>query len=302
VTSVLQQSHADFELIVVDDGSTDGSANALDDIADARLTLHRQANAGVGAARTAGMKIAQNNWIALLDADDMWLPNHLAELVRLSRHFPTAGLLSTRMVELPDEQQAELDASADRKCKTIDYFSSAAQIPGLIHSSSAAVHRGVLEKLGGFSNDLTGEDGEYWVRIALEFPVAVSQRRTSIYYRGTNGIMEQIAAREPERRQYATLADVSPALRTLSQTPLDQLAGAQKQSINSYINAEIINTIRDSLYRCEIDAARELSRLSPAPTASLQILRALLTLPRPLVATMAIRYRALRARRRPLSF
>lgn len=296
VQSVLQQSHRDFELIVVDDGSTDGSAEVLADIADARLTVHRQANAGAGAARNTGMALARNTWIALLDADDMWLPNHLAELAQLAQRFPTAGLITTRIAELRDGRPVEVD-KADRQCAVIDYFNVAAHCPGLVHSSSAAVRSDVVSLLGGFSNDLTGEDKEYWVRIALHFPVAVSQRNTSVYYRGTNGIMEQLAARERDCPQYAMLADVTPALRTICEAPLE---AARQQSIDTYINAELLVMIRGSLYRGEVETARTLSWLSPAPTAVLRILRIVLALPRPLVAAMAASYRTMRARYRAL--
>jgi hypothetical protein len=113
--------------------------------------------------------------------------------------------------------------------------------------------------------------------------------------------MEQLAARDLDGRQYTTLADVTPALRTLCQVPLERLDAATRHSIEFYINAELLNVIRGSLYRCEIDAARSLCRLSPAPTAALRALRILLALPRPLIAAMAARYRTVRARQRTLN-
>src|SRR5687767_11003972 len=72
VVSVLSQSFTDFELIVVDDGSTDGSFEEIRDIADPRLRLIHQRNQGEGLARNTGMAAARGVWIAFLDADDMW--------------------------------------------------------------------------------------------------------------------------------------------------------------------------------------------------------------------------------------
>src|ERR1051325_11534551 len=95
VASALAQHFADFELIVVDDGSTDGSVETLAGMDDPRLRIVRQANAGPGPARNAGIAAARADWIAFLDADDLWLPDHLAELDRVRTRFPDAGLIGT---------------------------------------------------------------------------------------------------------------------------------------------------------------------------------------------------------------
>src|SRR5216684_3247446 len=88
VNSVLAQSFRDFELIVVDDGSSESSHEMLADITDPRMRLIRQDNAGGGAARNRGIEEARAHWIAFLDADDMWLPGHIDELAALIRSHP----------------------------------------------------------------------------------------------------------------------------------------------------------------------------------------------------------------------
>lgn len=83
ISSVLQQSMQSFEIVVVDDGSSDGGAKIVEDIGDSRLRLFRQENAGVSAARNRALSLAKGEYVAFLDADDLWCPRHLERLVSL---------------------------------------------------------------------------------------------------------------------------------------------------------------------------------------------------------------------------
>ena len=92
IQSALGQTYGDFELIVVDDGSTDGSVDIVSQFADTRLRLINQANAGVGAARNRGIKDAKYELITFLDADDEWMPDFLETVLELREEFPEASL------------------------------------------------------------------------------------------------------------------------------------------------------------------------------------------------------------------
>src|SRR5690348_923784 len=96
IESVLIQHFTDFELIVVDDGSTDYSIDIVSSYEDERIRIIRQCNRGPGAARNTGIKHAKGDFIAFLDADDEWLPNYLSESVRLleTAHPSTAAVVS----------------------------------------------------------------------------------------------------------------------------------------------------------------------------------------------------------------
>ncbi len=94
--SALGQSHPPHEIVVVDDGSTDGSEAMVRAIGDARIQLVRQANAGVSVARNRGIAAATGELIAFLDADDWWHPQHLQTIVGLARRQPHYGAFATR--------------------------------------------------------------------------------------------------------------------------------------------------------------------------------------------------------------
>ena len=100
--SIAAQTFTDFELIVIDDGSTDDGAAIVEKYLDRRFRLIRQANAGPGAARNVGIAQARGEFIAFLDADDEWLPNYLAEGLRLFEEFgPEVASVTSGYIEYP---------------------------------------------------------------------------------------------------------------------------------------------------------------------------------------------------------
>ena len=90
ISSVLRQEFADFEVLVIDDGSSDDIRSVVDGLSDGRLRYHRQANRGASAARNAGIDLARGDYVAFLDSDDVYLPHHLATMLGLLQGAPDA--------------------------------------------------------------------------------------------------------------------------------------------------------------------------------------------------------------------
>jgi len=100
LNSVLAQTFQDFEVIVVDDGSTDDGAEVVRGVDDPRIRLIQQENRGVSAARNRGIEAARAELIAFLDADDEWLAEHLETIIRLRRNALEVGIYATSTLSL----------------------------------------------------------------------------------------------------------------------------------------------------------------------------------------------------------
>ena len=88
IESVLAQTYKDYELIIVNDGSTDHSADVVSTFSDARIRYEEQANGGVSSARNHGLRMAKGEFVAFLDADDTWYPDFLEQMMRLYTAYP----------------------------------------------------------------------------------------------------------------------------------------------------------------------------------------------------------------------
>lgn len=88
IASVLSQSYQDFELLVIDDGSTDNSFQVLSEYSDNRIRIVQQSNGGVSSARNLGLKLAKSKYVALLDADDLWMPDYLEKMNSFIEAYP----------------------------------------------------------------------------------------------------------------------------------------------------------------------------------------------------------------------
>jgi hypothetical protein len=175
VESVLAQDHTPDEIIVVDDGSTDGTADALSGEFGRRISVLRQENLGPSAARNAGVTMASSAVIAFLDSDNTWLPHHLTMIRALFDQYPDAVLVST--------QRDYRFGTEDPGCARFDYLAEdlLLSMAGVGFLSSVAVQRNVLLDVGGFGENMRhGEDNELFLRLSLQGPFALMAGKTVV--------------------------------------------------------------------------------------------------------------------------
>jgi glycosyltransferase involved in cell wall biosynthesis len=184
VDSVLAQTYRAFELIVVNDGSTDDTGAVLASYGTA-LRRVDQENRGMSAARNAGIRMAEGTYVAFLDADDWWLPDKLARQVELMEGRPGLGFTSTaaRVVN-PEGQPLNLWRCRETGGRVLEtLFAENAAIAG--GCSAVMVRKSLFEQAGLFDESLRGfEDPDLWIRLAavsdyacIDEPLAVILRR-----------------------------------------------------------------------------------------------------------------------------
>ena len=182
IQSVLGQSFEDFELIVVNDGSTDKSLELVNKLKDKRIKTYSISNAGVSKARNFGIQKATSKLIVFLDADDLWKNNHLQELYKLRKAHPHCGLYAmgyTKKFDNADPIHAHY-FGLEKHSGVVDDFFLSSIVDCIAWTSALMVPKIVFQKLGGFNEGLkTSEDTEMWIRIALNYPVAFCWKMTA---------------------------------------------------------------------------------------------------------------------------
>ena len=173
VDSALAQSMTDREVIVVDDGSTDRTADLLRRYGSA-ITLLEQENAGVAAARNAGCRVASSDHLAFLDADDVWEPGKLARQMAVFEEDPALVLVHCGVVMIDAEDQP-LDGTIIRGMRGAVHRNLLLQEAVISGGGSGAVYaRWAFESVGGFDERFsTSADWYLWLRITSLGPVAM---------------------------------------------------------------------------------------------------------------------------------
>ena len=205
--SVSAQTYTDFELIIVDDGSTDDSAIIVKQFIDERLKvkgdvtnevvttaynlspitynlsvrLIHQSNAGVSAARNTGVAASSGDYIAFLDADDWWKPTYLEQMAKLIDDYPDAGLYGLNYIYYkPGKTRVALKSQTGYINYPKEYLQNNAMM--IFTSSSSSMPKRVFEEMGGFPLGIRlGEDFLLWAKTALHHKVAFCDQPLAYY-------------------------------------------------------------------------------------------------------------------------
>ncbi|KYC39316.1 glycosyl transferase family A [Scytonema hofmannii PCC 7110] len=192
--SVLQQTFTDFEVLIINDGSSDNIIQWASEITDPRVKLISQKNQGVSVARNTGIAQSQGEYIAFLDADDLWEQTKLEKQVRYLDENPEVGLVHTSM--------ALVDRNGKSTGRVMTSVAEGEVWKELVESnkiacSSVMVRRRCLEKVGGFEPNLHfAEDWDLWIRISSHYSFAVLKEPLYYYRQIPTSLSKNLAVLE----------------------------------------------------------------------------------------------------------
>lgn len=216
IESVLAQTWRDFELVVVDDGSSDESyavAEAVLKGSPIPYQLIHQKNAGVSTARNNGVKASHGDYLCFLDADDWWDASFLEEMNELVSDFPDAGIYGSNYTIVNERKQktriAKIGVEDDFVKGDIDYcmvYAKTLQMP--LWTGAVCIPRMIFEVTQGFKPQLKmGEDFDLWIRIALKYRVVFLNKPLAFYNQDVDASHRAIGSLPPPETQFAFCTD-----------------------------------------------------------------------------------------------
>lgn len=283
IQSVLAQTIRDFEIVVVDDGSSDNSAARAESVSDSRISVLRKENGGVSAARNYGAERAKGDYICFLDADDLWLPNHLEALRELIATVPEAGLYATSFrQEGTDGSEYSPNLGNRRIIEFDNVFNIELEQRSVLNTNSICMPQSIFAMSGGFvESERIGEDTSLWYRVAAFHKVAMINVITTVYRMEYSGA---ISVSGSLNREWSFLRFYEEEVKNSAEIPPEK----------KYAIARFINRYRHSLVRHDLlngkrkDAAEDLKKVDMSLSSKKEnmITRACFVLPHSILVKM----------------
>ncbi|WP_422344651.1 glycosyltransferase family 2 protein [Parasphingorhabdus sp.] len=239
ITSALQQTRPPEEIIIIDDASTDDSAAIISRMQDPRIRVLFRDTPGPGgyAARNLGIAEANGNWIAFLDADDIWYSSHLADIAAAIERAPEAGCVATRYEHVfeahrrPSKMTGMLAAVEGRSAdfrESLDIWVQSGECP--IWTSAAAFRRDVLERAGPFpaGKAVRGGDKDMWLRVLALAPFAYEPKISAEFHRDTDNKVSKM-----------THPDTIPIMVKTARAMMDKVGAKERVLLRKLINQQI---------------------------------------------------------------
>ena len=205
IQSVIDQTFTDWELIVVDDGSTDEAVEMVRRyLGDPRIQLHQQENQGASAARNKAMQISRGSFIAFLDSDDLWAPDKLSRQLEVFEQYPDIGVCATGI--------HTIDSKGVCHNRGHTRFFHGIALPRLLYDlsipmSSSVVRKAVFEKVGVFDLQLPcAMDYDFWLRASVDFPFYTIPENLTFYRSGH----DSISLRMGDKRREIVMSRIVP--------------------------------------------------------------------------------------------
>ena len=219
--SILAQTCTDYELIIVDDGSTDGSIEVVQEVKSQEpraksVRIISQPNSGVAAARNNGVKASHGEYVCFLDADDWWEPTWIEEMDKLIREYPDAGLYATNYVYYkPGKTHVALNIERGYMNYPEAYLYD---LTMPVCTSATCLPRKVFAEMGGFPLGIKlGEDFLLWAKTALHYPVAFSEKPLAYYNNDVPASLR--ATRNLHAPEYSMYFHLDPIEEAIHHTP-----------------------------------------------------------------------------------
>lgn len=259
IDSVLAQSYPVAEVIVIDDGSTDGTRQLVTSIPQHRIQYTYQDNQGVSCARNTGIKQATGNWIALLDSDDEWLPNKLETQIRALRDNPHYGFCHTNELWVRNGKRVNPMIKHE---KNGGYIFEKCLPLCVISPSSVLIEKSVFEETGLFDESLPAcEDYDLWLRYCATKPVLYVDEPLLVKYGGHE---DQLSRKYLGMDRFRLQALVK--LITTSELATNQVNAIKTTFLNKYKilysgaqkhqNTEIINVCEKLFHEMHVELSQ----------------------------------------------